>query len=278
MRRFIQHQPFWKSEHIHAKVPRKAIEKKIEKGPPSVSRRVIIRDMTKSSIRGKFLWHELMTTDPKSAEEFYTKVVGWTTQAWEQDPNYKMWKSGDRSTGGLMAQRVVSGTGPAPQWFCYIGTPDVDTTVKQTIDSGGRIMRPAIDLPHVGRFAFLSDPQGAAFAPFTPSGSSGDQVPPEPRLGDFSWHELLTSDSRAAWEFYSKLFGWEKTGAMDMGGGNMYQMFGLDGVPFGGMFTSTNNAKHPFWLPYALVRDSRQAAEAITRNGGTVINGPMEVP
>jgi len=219
-----------------------------------------------------------MTTDPKSAEAFYSKVVGWTAQAWEQDPSYKMWKSGDRSTGGLMAQRVENGAGPAPQWFCYIGTPDVDTTITQTVNLGGKIMRPAMDLPNVGRFAFLSDPQGAAFAAFTPAGSSADQPrPADPKLGDFSWHELLTTNAQAAWEFYSKLFGWEKTSAMDMGGGNMYQMFGLGGVPFGGMFTAKANPK-PFWLPYALVRDSKQAAETIKQAGGTVTNGPMEVP
>jgi uncharacterized protein len=232
----------------------------------------------RNSVRGKFLWHELMTTDPKSAEDFYTKVVGWTTQAWQQDPNYKMWKSGDRSTGGLMAQRVVGGVGPTPQWFCYIGTPDVDTTVKQATVFGGKIMRPAMDLPNIGRFAFLADPQGAPFAVFTPSGAGDQQGPGEPQLGDFSWHELLTTDAQAAWDFYAKLFAWEKTSAMDMGGGNMYQMFGLGGVPFGGMFTATNNPKRPYWLPYALVRDSKAAADTIARLGGTVINGPMEVP
>jgi predicted enzyme related to lactoylglutathione lyase len=233
--------------------------------------------MTNTSSRGRFLWHELMTTDSKSAEEFYSKVVGWTTQPWEQDPTYTMWKSGERSTGGLMAQRVVNGAGPAPQWFCYIGTPDVDTTVKQTINLGGKIMRPPIDLAKVGRFAFLSDPQGAPFAVLTPAGSSGER-PGEPKLGDFSWHELLTTNVQAAWDFYFRLFAWEKTGAMDMGGGNMYQMFGLGGVPFGGMFTAANNPKPPYWLPYALVRDSKKAAEAIKQLGGTVINGPMEVP
>jgi len=235
-----------------------------------------MRGMTNSSIRGKFLWHELMTTDPKSAKDFYTKVVGWTTQAWEQDPSYTMWKSGERSTGGLLAQKVVDGVGPPPQWFCYIGTPDVDTTVKQAIDLGGKVMTPAMDLPNVGRFTFLSDPQGAPFAAFTPAGSSGG--PTGPKVGDFSWHELLTTNAQAAWDFYSTLFGWEKTGAMDMGGGNMYQMFGLGGLPFGGMFTASNNPKHPYWLPYALVRDSKKAAETITELGGTVINGPMEVP
>lgn len=38
-----------------------------------------------------------------------------------------------------------------------------------------------------------------------------------PRPGDFSWHELSTSDPAAAFDFYSQLFGWTKAGETDMG-------------------------------------------------------------
>ena len=31
-------------------------------------------------VRGRFVWHELMTTDPQAAIGFYTKVIGWGTE------------------------------------------------------------------------------------------------------------------------------------------------------------------------------------------------------
>jgi uncharacterized protein len=232
------------------------------------------------SVRGKFLWHELMTSDTASAEDFYTKVVGWKVKAWEQDPSYKMWMTGKRGMGGLMPQRVEPGQKSPLQWFTYIGTPDVDATVRHAVELGGRVMRPAWDIPNVGRIAFLQDPQGAVFAVIAPQPSS----PPPPgdqnrSLGDFSWHELITTNWQAAWDFYQKLFGWEKTSSMEMAPGQTYQMFGVSKVPLGGMYTKPpEQPGPPSWLPYAVVRDAKRTAETIKQAGGTVVMGPMEVP
>ena len=177
-----------------------------------------------------------------------------------------------------MAQRTEGGTGPKPQWFNYIGTPDVDATVRQAVELGGKVMRPAWDIPNVGRIAFLNDPQGATFAVMTPFPTEGN-LPDPSDLGSFSWHELLSTNWQTAWDFYSRLFGWHKTDSMDMGALGTYQMFGLNGQTLGGMFTKSKMPSGPpFWLAYANVRDSKRAAETITKLGGTVLNGPMEVP
>jgi hypothetical protein len=232
------------------------------------------------SIRGRFLWHELMTTDPNSAQGFYSKVVGWKTQGWDQDPSYKMWMSGGRRMGGLMKHpEEANKLAPPPSWFSYIGTSDVDATVDQGVALGGKVIKRAWDIPNIGRMAILQDPQGAMFYVFTPETGPAGSLDGETALGDFSWHELLTTDWQSAWNFYQKLFGWEKTSAMDMGGGNTYQMFGFRGRPMGGMFNKSKDMPGPpQWLPYALVPDSKKAAETIKQNGGTILNGPMEVP
>lgn len=244
--------------------------------------------MADTSLRGRFLWHELMTTDPRSAEGFYSKVVGWKTQAWEQNPSYKIWMAGGRMMGGLTKHMEEdSKVAPPPSWFTYIGTPDVDETVDQAVALGGKVVKQAWDIPTIGRMAILQDPQAAMFYAFTPERGpvAGETI----ELGDFSWHELATTDWQSAWNFYQKLFGWEKTSAMDMGGGNMYQMFAyqssrpqsgaMHATPVGGVFTKQNEMLGPpFWLPYALVRDSKRAAETIKQHGGTIVNGPMEVP
>jgi predicted enzyme related to lactoylglutathione lyase len=130
----------------------------------------------------------------------------------------------------------------------------------------------------VGRFAVMSDPQGAVFAIFTPAGQApGHEGAPE--LGEFSWHELATTEPPAAFRFYEKLFGWEKTTAMEMGELGTYQMYGRAGVELGGIFPKPPQMPGPpAWLHYIMVDDADKAAEITTASGGTVVNGPMDVP
>jgi hypothetical protein len=118
------------------------------------------------------------------------------------------------------------------------------------------------------------------FAVFTALGDAPGHEGP-PNKGEFSWHELMTSDYQAAWDFYSKLFGWKVTSTMDMGPAGMYQMYGRDdGIPMGGMFNKPAEVQGPpaAWLYYAKVDDVNATVETVKKNGGQVLNGPMEVP
>jgi predicted enzyme related to lactoylglutathione lyase len=228
--------------------------------------------------RGIFVWHELNTTDVASAEGFYNKVVGWKTREWDQNPAYKLWVTGREGRGGLWAMVEEPNKAPTPpHWLSYIGTDDVDATVRQTVETGGKVVTPAYDVPKVARMAVLQDPQGAMFAVSAQiERGSGYR---EPELGEFSWHELTTTNWQTAWEFYSKLFGWQKTNTMDMGPNGIYQMFGIGGNTIGGMFTHAGPMPGgPFWVPYAHIRDAKRAADVIKHQGGNIINGPMEVP
>src|SRR5262245_19983442 len=201
--------------------------------------------MSDTTVRGRFVWHELMTTDPKSAAGFFTKVVGWKTQQWPQDPSYTMFVAGKRPMGGVLALPEDAKTmGAPPNWLTYIGTPNVDETVQRIESLGGKILRAPSEIPTIGRFAIVQDPQGAVFAPFTPSGAPGDDAAPE--VGDFSWHELATTDVRSALSFYKRLFGWDEAGSMDMGPGTgIYQMFGRNGRTLGGMFNKPSEQPGP---------------------------------
>ena len=120
--------------------------------------------MSNAEIRGRFVWHELMTTDTGAASGFYSRVVPWKTQD-SGMPSYTLWMSGKNRAGGLMAL-PDDASGTPPHWIIYIGTPDVDATVAAAEKIGGKVLKGASDIPTVGRFAVLSDPQGAAFAVF----------------------------------------------------------------------------------------------------------------
>lgn len=233
-----------------------------------------------SDIRGRFLWYELLTTDPAAAIEFYKDVAGWGTREWEGGENpYTMWTVEGTPIGGAMElpAEAVAGGAP-PHWLAYIGTPDVDATLERARELGAKALWGPMDIPEVGRMAGIMDPQGAVFAVYTPADAApeGAEAPPSP--GRFSWHELATEDRVAAWAFYSELFGWQETDALDMGEGNMYQMYGRGGPPLGGMFDRPPEMSVSAWTLYVRVPDVAAAVETVKRGGGQVLNGPMEVP
>lgn len=225
---------------------------------------------------GRFVWHELMTTDPEAARSFYTKVVGWSAAPFEgSDPPYALWMTGEIGQGGLMElPENARKQGAPPHWLTYIAVADVDRAVERVKALGGGVLVPAQDIANVGRFAVVTDPQGAAFAVFRGEGSAPES---DPQPGSFSWHELTTSDAQAAWRFYAEVFRWTETDAMDLGGGETYRMFGYgEGTSVGGM--SRRAGAPPNWLPYVLVADLDGVVRRIQSLGGTVMLEPMAVP
>jgi len=229
---------------------------------------------------GRFVWYDLMTGDPAAAQSFYTELVGWGTQEWnEGDQPYTMWTNDETPLGGVMEMpEKVREAGAPPHWMAYLAVPDVKATADRVVELGGKILHPATDIPGAGCFAVLADPQGAAFAVYA---SSTENPPKEgpPGLGEFSWHELATTDHAAACDFYAGLFGWEKMEAMDMGGGAIYQIYGRENMPLGGMFTKPPEMPGPpMWIYYVTVENVESSVGQVKALGGQVLNGPMEVP
>ena len=126
--------------------------------------------MANKGILGQFLWYELSTTDPAGAKRFYPEVIGWATQEYEGGMiPYSFWMMDGRMIGGLMElPQEARDRGVPPHWMPYIGTPDVDATAAQAQKLGGQVVVAPMDIPDIGRFAVLTDPQGAAFSIFKP--------------------------------------------------------------------------------------------------------------
>jgi predicted enzyme related to lactoylglutathione lyase len=234
--------------------------------------------MADSTIRGRFVWHELMTTDPAGAQRFYSQVVGWTTAPFPGEPSYTIWQVGGAGVGGCMAMPPELRAKNVPSnWLAYIGSPNVDDTSAEVTRLGGTVQREPMEIPDVGRFAVIMDPEGAVFAIFTPSREGGGRTG-APVLGDFSWHELASTNPKAGFQFYRSLFGWERTGDFDMGPMGVYEMFGIGGVPMGGIYPKPAEVPVSNWLPYAKVASADQSAATAKEQGGTILQGPIEVP
>src|SRR4051812_37512133 len=117
----------------------------------------------------KFIWYELMTSDIDAAERFYSSVVGWTgSEFGNPEMRYRVLSASERGVGGSMA--IPEGAGFPPCWVGYVGVPDTDAAAEQVRAAGGSICREPEDIPGVGRFAVIGDPQGAMLNLMTPSG------------------------------------------------------------------------------------------------------------
>jgi len=235
-----------------------------------------------TSVLGRPLWYELMTTDLAAAETFYTKVVGWTTAPFgDAGMPYTMWmRAGEVPVGGAMAiTDDMKAAGVPPHWMLYVGVDKLEDATAHVETLGGGTLSQVIDVPGVGRMRTMKDPQGAPFSIYEPT-SPPQQAEALPELGDTSWHELYTTDAAAALAFYHDLFGWNSTETMDMGPMGKYHMFGRALGSMGGMMTKVDDmVQMPnVWLLYFLVPDVHAAAERVKAHGGQVLHGPMEVP
>lgn len=229
-----------------------------------------------------FMWYELMTTDPAAAKDFYGAVVGWDVTDFP-GMDYQLLGAGDGEVGGIMALPAdACAAGMGSCWMGYISVDDVDATAQRVADAGGVIHKAPQDIPGVGRFAVVADPQGVGFMLFKPMPAEPKEPPPPafkacaPR--HIGWNELHTTDWEAAFAFYSKLFGWAKDQAMEMGAMGTYQLFKVNGGdPVGAMFNSPNFPR-PAWLFYFNVEDIDAAKDRVTAEGGKVLLEPIEVP
>src|SRR5688572_29083868 len=233
-----------------------------------------------SNAPGRFVWHDLMTTDTEGAKKFYSGVAGWGTQEWDGGGGpYTMWTNNGAPFGGMMTLNdEMRKNNVPPHWLPSVGVENVDDTVAKATQLGATTIAPPMDIPGAGRYAIFQDPHGATIAIFAGEGAMSGAPAEPPAYGDFSWHELTTADHVAAFEFYNKLFGWEKITEFDMGAMGMYLIYGQRGVQYGGMMTRTPEMPPPNWLCYIKVRDAKESAETIKRMGGTIMMEPMEVP
>lgn len=225
---------------------------------------------------GHFVWYDLSTSDTNAAKAFYTETIGWKTES-SPNPTYTMFRTEQGHTGGVIAIDADKAGKIPPHWAGYVEVPDVDKMVARFKEKGGNVVVPACDIPNVGRFAYVTDPQGAVIALFT--SKTQHPLPNPQKSGQFAWHELYTSDLEKGFAFYAEMFGWQKIEEMDMGPMGKYVLFGKDGEHFGGMMKAPPGFPVPaVWGYYITMADFDAALERIKAKGGKVMNGPMDVP
>ena len=227
---------------------------------------------------GDFIWYELLTTDADAATRFYEAVIGWNARAFEgSDIGYRLFSIGGTDVAGFMPI-PADAKDMRPGWLGYVGVDDVDKIAAEIVQVGGTQHMPPADIPGVGRFAMVADPQGVPFYVMrgATEGTSASFSPKQ--TGHCQWNELSTTDQQAALAFYKARFGWDKGDAMPMGEMGDYQFITHHGETIGAVMRRTPDGPPPAWTFYFGIEDIDVAARAISGNGGTIHYGPAEVP
>lgn len=232
-------------------------------------------------MNGRFVWHDLMTTDLETAKAFYTGLFGWNVNVMDmgEHGSYTILENGGNGFGGCVQTDPAYGI--PPHWSSYlqvVGT--VDEACAKIVAAGGSVMQPAMDVPDIGRMAFTIDPQGAHINPF--NAALSDTPPPPPGYsgarGGVTWVELMTKDTATAAAFYCDLTGWTSTVA-DMGTGP-YTLLQDGSTMLAGIMDLPEGVSQPAWTVYFEITQEtmEQALAEVKRLGGVVAMGPMEIP
>lgn len=228
---------------------------------------------------GSFIWYELLTTDADAAAAFYGEVIGWdAAPAGVPGVDYRLFSMGGQDVAGHMnIPGEGAEMGMRPGWHGFIGVDDVDAAVAAIDAEGGAVMMPAMDIEGVGRMALVTDPQHVPFYVMRgesdePSGSFGQKV------GHCCWNELSAADQASALSFYTRQFGWEQGDSMPMGEMGDYVFLNHGGEMIGAVMPAPCDSGLPMWRFYFQVPDIDVAAAKVVEAGGTVREGPHEIP
>ena len=231
---------------------------------------------------GRFVWHDLMTSDGPAAIAFYTALYGWTTRTLPMGEfgDYTMLHAGEQAIGGIVPMRPADDNPPS-HWIGYATVPSVDAACAAVEGLGGSVQVPPTDIPDVGRFAVVADPTGATISPFTaPDGAAAPADEPD-AFGVFCWDELMSPDPEASTRFHAGLFGW-RWESMDMGPLGVYHLAHRGPVPAAGLMRLPDEAQaggaRSHWLPYVHVPDVDASYARATELGARPMVSPRDIP
>lgn len=234
-----------------------------------------------SEDHGRFCWHDLMTTDPAAAREFYGALFGWRVEPMDLGGGtYHMLKAGERGLGGIVP--LDPGDGLPAHWMPYVAVDDIAAACAAATALGGQVCVPPTDLGF-GVMAVITDPQGGALSFWQAKDGLGEPAPVgTPHV--FGWNECLSSDATAGAAFYAGVFGWRpEAGEMTVAGATAtYRVFWHGDDHSAGIMDLPPEAvaqgARTHWLPYVNVADVDASARRAGELGATLLCPPTDIP
>ncbi len=223
---------------------------------------------------GKFVWHDLLSEDVAAAKLFYGGLFGWTFESVDigSGHNYTIAHHRGRPVAGIVDATAFDQPVNVSQWIGVLSVEDVDQAVALAKSSGGTINNGPLDLRGRGRFAVISDPQGALVTLLR--SSTGDPSDTDPANGDWLWNEVWTDKVAASAEFYSRLAGYTQAMHRVQAGWD-YHYLTRDGIPRAGILQNPVPELRTTWLPYIKVDNPKAVVARVPELGGKVLVAPQ---
>ncbi len=230
---------------------------------------------------GKFVWADLFTPDPASAQAFYTGLFGWGATPIERATpagtrTYMLLTNDGVPVAGLAHLSARPPEASHGRWVGYVSVPDVAKALAAATAAGGRVLFPAKDLPRRGTQAIFLDPEGAELGLLHASAGDPGEYTPDP--GDWTWAQLFARDPAAEGRFYAAVTGWE---VLPDSRGTRSDVFivASGGVSRGSVTPLPPRPKaRSGWLLFVRVADVKAAAAKATSLGGRVLLPPSDTP
>ncbi|MGH2532446.1 MAG: VOC family protein [Thermomicrobiales bacterium] len=232
--------------------------------------------MTVATATGRFVWHDLRTTDFGKAVAFYTELFGWRIAPDQIGGRTAHLFSHDGRAFGGVSQLTADQDGAPSHWLCSISVPDVDLAVATAARLGGRIITPPFDLVDVGRFSILADPTGARFALAGNVDDAPDVEQSEVVPGGICWHDLATADPGDMTDFYADVVGWGAEPAEITG--RQHTIFTSGERWAAGLFRKPNDVPASTWAVYVRVANIEATLDRVKRLGGSQVVGIIAIP
>jgi predicted enzyme related to lactoylglutathione lyase len=113
---------------------------------------------------GAFCWAEVFTREPEKSDAFFPGVFGYSAQQMQDEAmDFRVYNLGERPALGRMKMTEEFPPEVPAYINVYFNVPDCDAAVAKATERGGELRFGPMDMPF-GRFASLSDPQGANFS------------------------------------------------------------------------------------------------------------------
>ena len=230
---------------------------------------------TATATTNRPVWVDLGAKDPAAAQDFYSKLFGWTVEI-NPDPQYGGY--GRAQIGGKDAAGIGGTQSPdqPSAWSLYIGTDDADALARKVVEAGGTVAAPPFDVGDQGRMAVFKDPSGAFISAWQTTNMGGFQAQGP---NSFGWADLNAHGVELVLPFYQEVFGWtiKPSGSPEQ----PYTEFEVGGESIGGAAEMDPNlpAGTPnYWLVYFTVPDVDAAHRSAVSGGGRQIVAPFDFP
>lgn len=220
-----------------------------------------------------FSWIDLGTNDTKSAIEFYSELFGWKiieTSSSGNAMDYIIFTLNNKPVAAiyeLMPEQKQANL--PPYWGSYIEVENIEEVLQKAEQLGAKIINKATEVSNEGKFAVVSDPEGAVFCLWQSRDYKGSAY--KYQHGSLCWNELGARNPSAHEHFYNNLFGWtSKTTIMGMG---PYTVYSIGETATAGMYQMSEEMKEipPHWLVYFEIENMDKAMEFITAKGGEIL-------